>query len=46
MLTKLYVEALLTDPASADQVWALWDSGVITDDLAARAWALIADGGQ
>ena len=38
MLTKAYIEALLVDEELADQVWELWDSGVIDDELAARAW--------
>ena len=33
MLTRLNVEALLADPELADQVWELWDAGIITDDL-------------
>ena len=47
MLTELYIEALLADEALADEVWALWDEGLISDDLAAYAWytlALCADG--
>ena len=42
MLARLYVEALLVDEKQADQVWELWNAGVITDDLAAMAWMLIA----
>ena len=42
MLTALYVDALQIDPALADQVWADWDAGIITDDLAAVAWWLVA----
>ena len=38
MLTRLYVEALLVDSDLADQVWELWNAGVITDELAAWAW--------
>ena len=41
MLTRLYVEALLGDQELADQVWELWDSGLIPDDLAAIAWWVI-----
>jgi len=37
MLSELYVEALLIDAESADQVWELWDVGLITKDLAALA---------
>ena len=40
MLVILYVEALL-----ADQVWELWNAGVITDDLAALAWWMVAERG-
>ena len=42
MLTELYIEALLADEALADEVWTLWDAGVITDELAALAWAILA----
>jgi hypothetical protein len=35
MLTRLYVEALLIDSVLADQVWELWNAGVITDFEAA-----------
>ena len=42
MLVDLYVEALLADPDLADQVWELWNAGVITDELAALAWWLLA----
>ena len=42
MLTRLYVEALLANPRLADQVWELWNAGVITDDLAAWAWGILA----
>jgi hypothetical protein len=38
MLEKLYVEALLADEYLADQVRELWNAGVITDGVAARAW--------
>ena len=38
MLTRLYVEALLTDSRLADQVWELWNAGLISDELAAMAW--------
>ena len=39
MFTELYIEALLTNPDMADQVWELWDVGVIPDGLAAWAWS-------
>jgi hypothetical protein len=38
MLERLYVEALLADLDLADQVWDLWNAGLIPDDLAAIAW--------
>ena len=38
MLSELYIEALLFDDDLADQVWDLWDRGVIDDELAAIAW--------
>ena len=42
MLTELYIEALLVDEELADQVWHMWDSGVIDNELAVIAWMLIA----
>ena len=42
MLTELYIEALLVDAELADTVWGLWNPGLISDDLAAWAWRLIA----
>ena len=42
MFTELYVEALLADQELADQVWGLWDAGLIPDELAAIAWGLVA----
>ncbi len=41
MLARLYVAALLADESLADQVWALWDAGLISDGVAAWAWYLI-----
>ncbi len=38
MLTEIYIDALLVDEGLADQVWELWNAGVITDGLAAWAW--------
>ena len=40
MLTELYIEALLADEALADEVWALWNQGLMSDELAAWAWLL------
>lgn len=42
MLTGLFVEALLANEKLADQVWELWNAGVITDELAAVAWCILA----
>ena len=42
MLTEIYIEALLVDEELADQVWEMWNAGVITDDLAAWAWCILA----
>ncbi len=42
MLTETYIEAILTDSKLADEVWELWDVGVITDEMAAWAWAILA----
>ena len=43
MLADLYVVAFKVDMDLADQVWELWNAGVITDDLAAWAWGILAD---
>ena len=42
MLSEVYIEALLVDEDLADRVWVLWNAGVITDDLAVTAWAILA----
>ena len=41
MLAELYVSALTTDERAADEIWHLWDAGLISDDLAALAWWLV-----
>ena len=41
MLIEIYIEALLVDEELADQVWEMWDAGVNTDGVAARAWSVI-----
>lgn len=41
MLVDKYVEALLADEILADQVWELWNAGVITDEIAAWAWVIL-----
>ena len=42
MFTEIYIEALLVDEELADQIWELWDAGIITDELAAISWWLLA----
>lgn len=42
MLTEAFIEALLVDEELADLVWETWDVGIIADDLAAMAWAILA----
>ncbi len=42
MLTEAYIEALLVDEELADQVWKLWDVGLIDDELVTITWLLIA----
>ena len=42
MLIELYIDALLVDEELADEVWELWDRGLISDELAAWAWWLLA----
>ena len=41
----MHIEALLVDADLADQVWELWNAGVITDDLAALACWMVAERG-
>ena len=38
MITSLYVDALLADEFLADQVWELWNAGLIGEELAEIAW--------
>jgi len=40
--TEAYIEALLVDEEMADLVWEAWNIGIITDDLAAMVWAILA----
>ena len=42
MLTEIYIEALLVDEELADQVWELWDAGLVDNEMAAWAWLLVA----
>jgi hypothetical protein len=46
MLARIYIEALLADEGLDDQVWELWNAGVITDELAALAWCILATVGD
>lgn len=41
MLTEIYIEALLVDEQLADQVWELWNRGIIGDELATVGWFLL-----
>ncbi len=43
MLTELYIEALLVDEELADLVWDLSEAGLISDEVAAIAWLLLAE---
>ncbi len=43
MLTRLYIEALLADEKAADAVWEAWDSGEISDFVAAWVWWAIVE---
>ena len=38
----MYATSMLVDADLADQVWELWNAGVITDDSAEIAWFLVA----
>ena len=42
MLTRLYIEALLVDKDLADEVWEMWEAGLILDELADYAWSMSA----
>ena len=42
MLTELYIEALLADEELADLVWELSEAELITDEMAAMAWCILA----
>jgi hypothetical protein len=44
MLAELYVDALIADEKAADEVWHLWDAGVITDEMAAWGWWMLSVG--
>ena len=38
MFTRLYIKALLAEVCLADQVWELWNAGLIPHVLTAMAW--------
>ena len=42
VFADLYVLAFKVDMDLADEVWELWDTGIITDELAAWAWCILA----
>ena len=42
MLTELYIEALLVDEELDNQIWYVWESCVIDDELATIEWFLTA----
>lgn len=42
MLCEIYIEALLLDEELADQVWELWNAGLVSNDRAALAWCILA----
>ena len=42
VLTRLYIEALLVDPDLADEVWELWNQGLISGEVAILCWGLMA----
>ena len=44
MFSEIYVEAVLADKELADQVWELWHKVVITDEVVAMAWCILAVG--
>ena len=41
VFSEIYIEALLVDEDLADQVWELWVTGTIADDVAAWAWCIL-----
>lgn len=42
MFTRLYIEALLVDRETADEIWRAWKSGALSDVEAAWASAHVA----
>jgi hypothetical protein len=43
MITEIYIEALLVGVELADLVWELSEAGLISDEVAALAWLLLAE---
>ena len=46
MFARLYIEALLVNEELANMVWELWNTGVITNNLAEWAWFELAFSGD
>jgi hypothetical protein len=44
MLESLYADALIADEKAADEIWEIWNAGVITDEMAALVWMILALG--
>ena len=42
MLIELYLEAVLADAVLADEVWELWNEELISTNVAALAWYILA----
>ena len=42
MLTEIYIEALPVNEELPDQVWELWNSRQVDDQLVCIAWLMIA----
>ncbi len=43
MFTEIYIEALLVNKELADQIWDLWDAGLINDVCACIVWWRVAN---
>jgi hypothetical protein len=43
MITEIYIEALLVGVELMDLVWELSEAGLISDEVAALAWLLLAE---
>ena len=42
MLTELYIEVVLVDEDLADLVWEAWNAGLVSDEVTAVAWSILA----